>query len=479
MTFDVAGATSGRFPPTEARIELEVKQRACEARVRITRKARPLLALQASLELPVAAARDPAALAAAPLRVRAVVGPLAMQRLGLPPETDRAPPRAFNGRLHADVSIDGTLRAPTGVVHVQVDDVKLDKTFVGYGRLEASYGDRQAKLDARLTTQNGGTLHATSATKIDLGYPGVTRPLDVRKLPLDVRIDAKDFDLRGFSGATDDLRTVAGLLTASATVSGTVADPKIAGRIDWRDGVVAITGLGQYERIHLALHGDANRVVVDELVASSGAGKARVTGDGTRSAAGKGYEIALQSDLQRFPIYKQGQPLANVSLESKLKGRVAPFDTRVALDIADARVELADAERKSLQRLEAPADVVLVEGDRPLNRAQEKKLRALTGVRRRRCAAGRRPATGTQPAHEGERTAQVMGQRQGRQPRARSRPRLPYPGQRPDACLRPGHRPSRPHRRVRTALRSESGFDADLERSARSPGGQRPRRTRQ
>ena len=378
VTFDVAGATSGRFPPTEARIEVDVKQRACEARVRITRKAHPLLALQASLELPVAAARDPAALAAAPLRVRAVVGPLAMQRLGLPPETDRAPPRAFNGRLHADVSIDGTLRAPTGVVHVQVDDVKLDKTSVGYGRLEASYGDGQAKLDARLTTQNGGTLHATSATKIDLGYPGVTRPLDVRKLPLDVRIDAKDFDLRGFSGATDDLRTVAGLLTASATVSGTVADPKIAGRIDWRDGVVAITGLGQYERIHLALHGDANRVVVDELVASSGAGKARVTGDGSRAATGKGYEIALQSDLERFPIYKQGQPLANVSLEAKLKGRVSPFDTRVTLDIADSRVELADVNRKSLQSLEVPADVVLVDGDRPLNRAQDKKLRALT-----------------------------------------------------------------------------------------------------
>ncbi len=394
VTFDVAGATSGRFPPTEARIELEVKQRACEARVRITRKARPLLALQASLELPVAAARDPAALAAAPLRVRAVVGPLAMQRLGLPPETDRAPPRAFNGRLHADVSIDGTLRAPTGVVHVQVDDVRLDKTFVGYARVEASYADRQAKLDARLTTQNGGTLHATSATKIDLGYPGVTRPLDVRQLPLDVRVDAKDFDLHGFSGATDDLRTVAGLLTASATVTGTVADPKIAGRVDWRDGVVAITGFGQYERIHLALHGDANRVVVDELVASSGAGKARITGDGTRSAAGKGYEIALQSDLQRFPIYKQGQPLANVSLESKVKGRVAPFDTRVSLDIADARVELAEAERKSLQRLEAPEDVVLVKGDQPLNRAQEKKLRALTGVP----ADDVQPAAGQPPA---------------------------------------------------------------------------------
>ena len=93
VTFDVAGATSGRFPPTDARVELDVEQRTCGARVRVTRKARPLLALQASLELPVAAARDREALAAAPLRVRAVVGPLSLQRLGLPPETD-APRRA-------------------------------------------------------------------------------------------------------------------------------------------------------------------------------------------------------------------------------------------------------------------------------------------------------------------------------------------------------------------------------------------------
>jgi translocation and assembly module TamB len=379
VTFDVAGATSGRFPATDARIELDFQRRACEARVRVTRKARPLLALTARLELPVTAASDPGALAAAPVRVRAVIGPLAMQRLGLPPTTDRDPPRAFNGRLHADVSVDGTLRAPRAVVHVQVDDVRLDKSFVGYARLEASYADQKAKLDARLTTQNGGTLHVAAASKLDLGYPAVTRRLDARRLPLDVRIDAQRFDLRGFSGATQELRTVAGLLTASATVGGTVADPKLAGRVDWSEGVVAVTGFGQYERIHLALRGDANGVVVDELVASSGGGKARVQGDGKRTP-GKGYEIALQANLDRFPIYKQGQPLANVSLESKLKGRVAPFDTRIALEIGDARVQLAEADRKRLQPLEVPADIVLVEGDKPLNRAQEKKLRALTGV---------------------------------------------------------------------------------------------------
>ena len=137
-----------------------------------------------------------------------------------------------------------------------------------------------------------------------------------------------------------------------------------------------MTGLGEYQRIHLAMHGDANRVVVEELVASSGGGKARITGDGTRAASGKGYDIALQSDLQKFPIYSQGQPLANVSLETKLKGRVSPFDTRVALDVADARIALADVERKDLQRLEAPADVVLV----------ERRSSPSTAHRRRSCA---------------------------------------------------------------------------------------------
>ena len=254
--------------------------------------------------------------------------------------------------------------------------------------------------------------------------------------------------------------------TASATVRGTVADPKIAGRVDWRDGVVAVTGFGQYERIHLALHGDANRVVVDELVASSGAGKARITGDGTRSAAGKGYEIALQSDLQRFPHLQAGAAAGQ---------RVAGIDAQGAggavrhpcLARHRGRTHRAGATQsaRTCSALEAPADVVLVDGEQPLNRAQEKKLRALTGVRcRRREARPRAQPPATQPAHEGERAAPVVGQRQGRQPRARPRPRLPHPGQRPHACVRPGHRPSRPHRRVRPALRSEGGFDADLER---------------
>ena len=47
------------------------------------------------------------------------------------------------------------------------------------------------------------------------------------------------------------------------------------------------------------------------------------------------------------------------------------------MDVDDARIELPDADRRKLQPLETPADVVLVDEGAPLNRAQKKKLEAL------------------------------------------------------------------------------------------------------
>ena len=46
---DVAGATTGRFPPTDARLELDFERRAIETRARVVRKGRPLLAVVARL----------------------------------------------------------------------------------------------------------------------------------------------------------------------------------------------------------------------------------------------------------------------------------------------------------------------------------------------------------------------------------------------------------------------------------------------
>jgi translocation and assembly module TamB len=390
VEIDVAGASADRFPPTDARIELGLDG-AVDARARVVRKGRPLLALEARVESSVRGLLHRDRLIAAPVRLRAVLGPLAIQRVGLPAASEREPPRELKGRLHADVTVDGTLGAPRAVMHVQASDLRLDKSLVGFAEVEATYADRKAKVDARLTSQGGGTLRATVGVSADLGYPAVTRGLDLRRTPLDVRLDAQRFDVQGLSGVTPGLRTVAGLLTVSAAMRGTLADPRFSGRVEWKDGVVAITGFGEYKQIHLALHGDEDDVKLDELSVASGAGKARLTGHAKYAMAGS-YELTAEAKLEKFPIYTQGQPLAVVAVEAKVRGRGALGDTRLNVQIDEAKVELPDAKRKDLQPLDIPPDIVLMDGDAPLNKEQAAKLKALLSPREARAGGEQRAA---------------------------------------------------------------------------------------
>jgi translocation and assembly module TamB len=379
FTADVAGASAKGVPATDARVELALERHTIDLHLRVLREQHPLLAAEVRLGAGMPALREPALLADAPLRLRAVVGPLQMQRLGLPPLDDREPPRVLKGRVHMDLAVDGTVRAPRGVWHTDADDIRLDKSLVGVAHVAVTYADRRAQVDARLVTANQGQLHAVADTTADLGYPAVTRGLDVRHLPLDVRLDAQRFDVQGLSGSTQELRSVGGLFSASANVQGTVADPRISGRLELTDGSIAVTGLGEYQAIHLALHGDDRKLTLDELTAKSGDGTARVTGDAAHGAGG--YRFSARADVSRFPVYQEGQPLAMISVGTSIAGTAAPFNTHADIAIHNARIELSDAKRKNLQSLATPKDVVLVDAGQPLNRAQAARLRALVATR--------------------------------------------------------------------------------------------------
>ena len=336
VAIDVAGASAERFPATDARIELGFDDRAVDARARVVRKGHPLLAAEARVESPVRRLLSRAELATAPLRLRAVIGPLAIQRVGLPAASAREPPRQLEGRLHADLTVDGTVGAPRAVFHAQASDLRMDKSLVGHAEVEARYANRKSKVDARLTSQGGGTLRAKAAMTADLGYPAVARGLDLRRAPIDVSLDAQRFDVQGLSGVTPGLRKVAGLLTVSAAMRGTLADPRFTGRLEWKDGIVAITGFGEYKQVHLALHGDEDEVALDELTAASGEGKARVTGH-AKHLQGGDYDVAANVKLERFPIYTQGQPVAVVAVAAKAQGRASLSKTRLDVDIDEAK----------------------------------------------------------------------------------------------------------------------------------------------
>ena len=116
-----------------------------EARARVVRKGHPLLAAEARLGSPVHRLLQREQLAAAPLRLRAVIGPLAIQRIALPAASEREPPRQLKGRLHADLTVDGTVGAPRAVFHAQASDLRMDKSLVGYAEVEARYEGRQGE----------------------------------------------------------------------------------------------------------------------------------------------------------------------------------------------------------------------------------------------------------------------------------------------------------------------------------------------
>ena len=242
------------------------------------------------------------------LRCSAVVGPLALQRLGLP-ASDRQPPRLLKGKVHADLTLDGSLRAPRLVAHAQASG-HLPRQGAGRRRptLAVNYAAHALGVETRLTSTNGGTLHLAAGTTADLGYPAVPRagPRDARARRFaSTRTTSIS---QGLSGMTPELRTVAGRLSATPPLRGTLADPRLAGRLEWKDGRLAFTGFGEYE-------GDPPRVARRRAEAGarragqarSGHGKARVTGE--RSHVHGQYEVAAAR--RRHPLsrlHRRGSP---------------------------------------------------------------------------------------------------------------------------------------------------------------------------
>jgi translocation and assembly module TamB len=376
LSVRAAGVASGGFPPTDAAVDLTVDAHKLAMTVQVTRRSSVLLDAEASLHLPpLRLLDDRAALARAPLALHAVLGPLELQRLGLTPESERRPPRVLKGRARVEIDAAGTLAAPRVTMDVQARDVRMDETLVGKAHAQFRYDDRRLDSDMTLISANGGTLHLTARAEANLGYPAVLR-LDADKVPIDAKLEARDFDVAGFSGITERLRTVGGQLGAAARVTGTLGDPDVQGRIEWKNGVLAVTGFGEYRRIHLAFRGDEQAVTLEELSVESGAGRARVTGRGTRRP-GKGYELAAEANLKSFPVYTQGQALGTVTLDAKAEARVSPRRVGVKVNVDEAHVALTERKRKKLQPLARPTDVVLVQDGKPLNKQQARKLAAL------------------------------------------------------------------------------------------------------
>lgn len=379
LAVDVAGLKTARVPATDARIEATLDRRATQLNVRVVQGQHALLALEAHAGAALRELQDRASWAEIPLRVRAVVGPLAMTHAGLlQPDEPDVRHSELRGRLHADLAIDGTMRAPRVLAHAQADDLRLDQTAVGYARVTLRYQQESAQLNALVASANGGKLTVEGSVHADLGLPALlAHPPDPQRLPFDLTVTAQQLDLRGFSGLTAMLPRTAGLLDLQIQARGTPADPRFSGRVACTRCELQVDSMGDFRDIHLALHGDTDKIVLDELTAKSGAGHARVTAALARASGQAAYGLSGKVDATDMPIYQDGQSLATVNLNASLSGSTAGGRARANLDVHDARIRLSDEKRKNLQSLKAPDDIVLLRDGRPINRKQAKRLRAV------------------------------------------------------------------------------------------------------
>jgi translocation and assembly module TamB len=202
-------------------------------------------------------------------------------------------------------------------------------------------------------------------------------PPDPQRLPFDLTVKAQQLDLRGFSGMTAMLPKTGGLLDLEVQARGTPRDPRVSGRVECTRCELQLDSMGDFQDIHLALHGDTNRIVLDELTAKSGAGHARVTAALARNSDGSAYTLSGTVDATQMPIYQEGQALATVNLNASLSGSAGGPRAKANVDIREARIRLSDEKRKNLQSLKPPEDIVLVQDGRPVDRRQAKRLRAV------------------------------------------------------------------------------------------------------
>ena len=139
--------------------------------------------------------------------------------------------------------------------------------------------------------------------------------------------------------------------------------------------------MGDFREIHLAIHGDTDKIVLEELSAKDSEGDGRITASLGRKTGGDGYQLTGTVAVKDLPAYSEGQVLARVSLNAALSGssggRGGVADAKV--EVKDAHVKLSDEKRRKLQSLRTPDDVVLVEDGHPIDRAQAKKLKAVAG----------------------------------------------------------------------------------------------------
>ena len=307
-----------------------------------------------------------------PVKVDGKFGPLDLSRLPLVVGEGRLA-RRLRGTLEATVQGSGSLQAPTLVAEARTAQLGAGDTPLGKAEAKLDYRKARTQLHAALETVNGGSLKLEAWTDLDLSYPALRRGLKPASAPIDAKLTAQKFDLAFLTGFTTNLRKVAGTLDIDARATGTVGAPEGLGKLEWKDGMIGLSGFGEYRQVHLLVNARNDRVSLDDLEAHTDSGFLKLTALGTRD--GPLWTLKADGEAKQFPVFSEDQLVATLSLRTNLDGTARKGNIELdKVHIPEAHVELPTQARKDLQSLNRPDDIILLKSGKPLDPKRARKI---------------------------------------------------------------------------------------------------------
>ena len=307
-----------------------------------------------------------------PVRLDGKVGPLDLSRLPIVVGEGRLA-RRLQGTVVATLQGGGSLQSPTLLAEARTQQLGAGQTPLGEAVVKVDYHQARTQLHATLTSVNGGSLNTNGWADLDLSFPAIRRGLKPTTAPFQITVIGQKFDLAFLTGFTTALRRVAGTLDIDARASGTAVDPRGEGRVELKDGVLGLSGFGEYQRIHLLLNATNDRISLDNLEAHTEAGMLKLTGLGTRDGAQ--WTLKANGEATDFPVFTDDQLVATLSLRTNLDG--VARQGHVELDkvhIPEAHVTLPTQSRRNLQSLSRPNDIILLRNGKAVDPKRARRV---------------------------------------------------------------------------------------------------------
>jgi autotransporter translocation and assembly factor TamB len=270
------------------------------------------------------------------------------------------------GKVRGNVSVavtrgNATLRGQIESQELEIGDERIPELVA-----RVDYSGQLLTISARAKQSAGGEIEARTTWRLPWqGGAGATA--EALGWPLSGEMTARAFRISSLLPSIPEVAALDGRLDGQVSLVRFEDSPQLRGRLALTRGIFEVAGFGQrFTDIEARVTLAGTRFTIESLSLRDRAGAVRAVrageappGEGTlRGLVPNTFRLHL--DSSRFPIVREGAPLARVSGRIDVSGRVQGRTITMDADLRGARVDLPARATRDLQSLAEHPDIVVV-----------------------------------------------------------------------------------------------------------------------